>query len=364
MDALNQALSRIREDVRATHAYAVQSGAGLVKLDVMENPYRLSEDLQRQLGERLGRVALNRYPAEGTQALAAALARHAALPQEGYGLTLGNGSDELIGLLSLAVARPGAVILSPLPSFVMYGIYAQYQHLRFVGVPLTPDFELDEAAMLDAIATEQPALLYLSYPNNPTGNLWDEAVIERLVEAAPGLVVIDEAYQPFAERDAMALMQRHPQVLVMRTMSKFGLAGVRIGYLMGRRELVDEIEKLRPPFNVSVLNAEAALFALEHETVYAAQAASLRAERERVAAALQALPGVQVFPSQGNMLLVRVPDAAAVFAGLKTRGVLIKNVSGLHPLLHQCLRITIGTPEENRALLDALQATLATLNLS
>ena len=362
-DELSQALSCIREDVRQTQAYPVQSGAGLVKLDVMENPYRLPEALQQQLGERLGRVALNRYPAEGTQQLAAALARHASLPPEGYGLTLGNGSDELISLLSLAVARPGAVIMSPLPSFVMYGISAQYQHLRFVGVPLRPDFELDEAAMLDAIATERPALLYLSYPNNPTGNLWDEAVIERLIEAAPGLVVLDEAYQPFAERDGLALMQRHPRVLVMRTMSKFGLAGVRIGYLMGRRELVDQVEKLRPPFNVSVLNAEAALFALEHEAVYAEQAAGLRAERERLHAALQQLRGVQVFPSQGNMLLVRVPDAAAVFAGLKARGVLIKNVSGLHSLLQQCLRITIGTPVENQALLSALQATLIDLNL-
>jgi len=355
---LDQALARIRPDVRAAQAYAVQPSTGVVKLDVMENPYRLSPELQSALGARLGAVAINRYPAERMADLARALADHAGLP-EGCAITLGNGSDELISLLTLAVSQPGATILSPLPSFVMYGMSAQHQHLRFVGVPLrAEDFELDEAAMLTAIAEHQPALIYLSYPNNPTGNLWDAGVIERLVEAAPGLVVMDEAYQPFARGDSLALMARHPNVLVMRTMSKFGLAGVRIGYLCGAPELVNQIEKLRPPFNVSVLNTEAALFALEHAEVYAAQATELRQQRERVLAALQAMPGIAPWPSQGNMILARVNDAAATFAALKARGVLIKNVSAMHPLLANCLRITIGTPDENTRLLAELPSCL------
>ena len=359
---MNPALKVIRPDVQAAHAYVVQPSAGLVKLDVMENPYRLSLELQRQLGERLGAVAINRYPAERTQDLAQALKRHAGVPDT-CGITLGNGSDELISLVTLAIAQPGATVLSPLPSFVIYEMAARHQHLNFVGVPLrADDFELDEAAMLAAIETHQPALIYLSYPNNPTGNLWDAAAIERIVQAAPGLVIMDEAYQPFVDADAsggsLGLMARHPQVLVMRTMSKFGLAGVRIGYLVGARELVEPIEKLRPPFNISVLNAEAALFALEHADVYAAQARELRAQRERVFAALQALPGITPWPSQGNMILARVQDAAATFAALKARGVLIKNASATHPLLAQCLRITIGTPDENTRLLAELEAVL------
>ena len=358
-DRLSQALNRIRPDVRAAHAYVVQPSTGVVKLDVMENPYRLPADLQRALGERLGAVAINRYPAERTADLAAALKAHAGLP-DACGITLGNGSDELISLLTLAVSTPGAVVLSPLPSFVMYAMSAQHQHLRFVGVPLrAQDFELDEAAMLAAIAEHQPALIYLSYPNNPTGNLWSAAAIERIVEAAPGLVVMDEAYQPFASSDSLALMARHPHVLVMRTMSKFGLAGVRIGYLCGAADLVDQVEKLRPPFNVSVLNAEAALFALEHADVYAAQAAELRQQRERVFTALQGMAGISPWPSQGNMVLARVKDAAASFAALKARGVLIKNVSGMHPLLANCLRITIGTPDENTRLLAELPECLS-----
>ena len=361
MTALQATMRRVvRADIQGLQAYAVQPSAGLVKVDTMENPHRLPEALQQALGQRLGRVAINRYPAERTNDLAAALARHAGLP-EGNALMLGNGSDELISLLSLACAVPGAVFMSPLPSFVMYGLAAALQGVQFVGVPLTADFELDEAAMLAAIAQHRPALLYLAYPNNPTANLWDDAVIERLIDAVgrhQGLVVMDEAYQPFAESDSMNRLRRHDHVLVMRTMSKFGLAGVRIGYLMGRLALVSEIDKLRPPFNISVLNAEAGLFALEHADEYAAQAALIRSERERLYRALQDLPGVHPYPSQANMLLARVADAAATFAAMKQRGVLVKNVSAMHPLLANCLRITVGTADENTLTLAALRASL------
>jgi histidinol-phosphate aminotransferase len=357
--AVERALIQIRPDVRAAHAYVVQPSHGLLKLDAMENPYRLPPELQRALGERLGALALNRYPAERTAELARMLARHAGVGDD-VGVTLGNGSDELIGLLTIAVARPGATVLAPVPGFVMYEALARQQQLNFIGVPLrADDFELDEAAMLAAIDQHQPALIYLAYPNNPTATLWDAAVIERIAKAAPGLVVMDEAYQPFASANSLALMARQPNVLVMRTMSKFGLAGVRIGYLLGAAELVSQIEKLRPPYNISVLNAEAAFFALEHADVYAAQAAELRQQRERLYRALQAMPGITPWPSQGNMILARVQDAAATFAALKARGVLIKNVSALHPLLANCVRLTVGTPDENTLLLQALEACLS-----
>ncbi len=360
-DLLTATMARVvRADIQGLHAYAVQPSAGLVKVDTMENPHPLPPALQQALGERLGRVAIHRYPAERGDDLKAALAAHAGLPV-GCSLMLGNGSDELITLLSMACALPGAVFMSPLPSFVMYGLSAALQGVQFVGVPLTADFDLDESAMLAAIDQHQPAVLSLAYPNNPTGNLWDEATIDRLVDAMArhrGLVVIDEAYQPFAARDAMHRLGRQPHVLVMRTMSKFGLAGVRIGYLMGASALIAQVDKLRPPFNVSVLNAEAALFALEHADEYARQAVLIREQRERLFRALQDMPGVHPWPSQANMVLARVPDAAATFAGMKARGVLIKNVSALHPLLANCLRITVGTPDEVTLTLAALRASL------
>ncbi len=347
----------IRQDVQGMHAYAIQPSAGLVKLDAMENPHRLPQDLQRQLGERLGAVALNRYPGERVEMLRHALRRHAQVPS-GFDLMLGNGSDELISLLAMACDVPGASILAPVPGFVMYSMSAQLQGLKFVPVDLTPDFELDEEAMLAAIAEHRPSIIYLAYPNNPTANLWDDRVVERIVQAAPGLVVMDEAYQPFASRSYADRMANHEHVLLMRTLSKFGLAGVRIGYLVGPQGLIAEFDKVRPPYNISVLNCEAALFALEHAEVFEAQAAQLRAERGRLLERLGAMAPVRAWRSDANMILVRVPDARKAFEGMKARGVLIKNVSTMHPLLANCLRLTVGTPAENDQMLAALQASL------
>jgi len=358
MSTLDQRMKKvIRQDIQSMHGYAVQPSAGMVKVDMMENPFQLSAELRAELGARLADVALNRYPTERGNVLRAALAAHAGMP-EGCDIVLGNGSDELITMLSVACAVPGNVVLAPVPGFVMYQISAEMQGLEFKGVPLTADFELDLPAMLAAVREYRPALVYLAYPNNPTANLWNDAAIDAIIEAAPGLVVMDEAYQPFAARDSMTRLQRYPHVLLMRTMSKFGLAGVRIGYLMGRRELVQEVDKLRPPFNISVLNCEAALFALEHADEYARQAAIIRTERERLQVALKAIVGITPFPSEANMILVRVPDARKAFDGMKARGVLVKNIAGMHPLLANCLRLTVGTPDENTLVIDALKASL------
>jgi len=346
-----------RQDVQSMHGYAIQPSAGMVKLDAMENPHRLSPQLQAELGKRLGALALNRYPGERVNELRRALAAYARMP-EGFDIMLGNGSDELISLIAMACDVPGASILAPVPGFVMYEMSARLQGLKFVAVPLTAEFELDEAAMLGAIAEHRPSIIYIAYPNNPTANLWDDRVIDAIIEAAPGLVVMDEAYQPFARRSYIDRVARHGHVLLMRTLSKFGLAGARIGYMMGPKALIAEIDKVRPPYNISVLNCETALFALEHESVFAAQAKSLREERARIQAALARLPGVKSWPSDANMILVRVPDAQNTFDGMKSRGVLVKNVSKMHSLLANCLRLTVGTADENAQMLAALQASL------
>ena len=350
----------IRQDVQSMHAYAIQPSAGFVKLDAMENPFRLPPELQRELGERLGRVAINRYPTQCVADVIAALTTHVK-PPPGCKLMLGNGSDELISLLALACDVPGNTILAPLPGFVMYEMSAKLQGLKFVGVPLTASFELDETAMLSAIEQHRPAITYIAYPNNPTANLFDDRVVDRIVAAVgaqQGLVVFDEAYQPFSSKTWMQRMGQHEHVLVMRTLSKFGLAGVRLGYMAGAAALIDEVDKVRPPYNISVLNAEATLFALEHADEFARQAAILCEERARLQKALAAMPGVTAFPSEANMILVRVPDAKRAFEGMKQRGVLVKHIAGLHPLLADCLRLTVGTPEENTLMIDALKASL------
>jgi histidinol-phosphate aminotransferase len=365
----NKALRFIRPDVQAMHAYAVQHSVGMVKLDAMENPYTLSPELQAKLGARLGAVEVNRYPGARIDDLKNALAKYVDLPA-GLGLMLGNGSDELISLLSMACAVPNAKVLAPEPGFVMYGMSAKLQGLQYIGVPLKADFELDEAAMSAAIAQHEPAIVYIAYPNNPTANLWDADTIRRLitqVSAYGGLVVMDEAYQPFSSKSWLDEIRQHPaanaNVLLMRTLSKFGLAGIRLGYMIAPQALIYEVDKLRPPYNVSVLNAECALFALEHTEVFAQQAAVIRTEREALFKALQQMAGVTPYASEANMMVLRFSgeaDAANhAFEVLKTHKVLVKNVSKMHPLLANCLRLTIGTPDENKQLLAALQAAIS-----
>ncbi len=267
----------------------------------------------------------------------------------------------MIDLLSVACDVPGATVLAPLPGFVMYEMSARLRGLKFVGVPLTATFELDEAAMLAAIEEAQPALTYIAYPNNPTGNLFDEVIVQKIVDAVgaqDGLVVFDEAYQPFSSRTWMRKLATHEHVLILRTLSKFGLAGVRMGYLVGAAPLIEQIDKVSPPYNISALNAAATLFALEHAEVFAEQADILRRERQRLMISLRGMSGVTVFPSEANMILVRVPDSKRTFDGMKERKVLVKHIAGLHPLLANCLRLTVGAPEENTMMIQALKECL------
>jgi len=344
----------VRPEVLAMSAYHVADAAGMVKLDAMENPYPLPPALQRQLAERLARVALNRYPEPNPRALRELITRKMRVPA-GMELLLGNGSDDLIQILTLALARPGAALMYPSPTFVMYGMNATFSRMRAVPVPLREDFSFDADAFIARMREEQPALVFLAYPNNPTGVLYPEADVLRVIEAAPGVVVLDEAYHVFAGKTFMDHLPRHRNLLVLRTVSKLGLAGFRLGYLAGRPEWIGELNKVRQVYNVNVLTQAAATFVLEHLEVLEAQAAEIRAERARLHAALSAMPGLTVFPSAANFFLVRVADAARSYEALQRQGVLVRN---LHPGLANCLRVTVGTPDENRILLDALKDAL------
>ena len=351
----------VRPEIAAMTSYPVADATGLIKLDAMENPFPLPPELAAELGRRLGGVALNRYPEPRPAPLLAKLRRAMQVP-DGCELLLGNGSDEIITMLSVACARPGAKVVAPVPAFVMYRLSASFAGLEFVGVPLAESLELDLDALLTALAEHRPALVYLAYPNNPTGTLYPDDAIERVIAAARDvgcLVVIDEAYQPFAQRSWLPRAAAFDNVIVMRTLSKLGLAGVRLGYAAGAPALMAELDKVRPPYNVNVLTQAAADFLLDHLDVFDAQAALLRDERARLADALARLPGASVFPTAANFVLVRVPDAAAAFDALLAAGVLVKNVSKMHPLLAECLRLTVGTPDENRQMLAALSAALS-----
>ncbi|MDR5758279.1 histidinol-phosphate transaminase [Caballeronia sp. LZ035] len=345
----------IRPDVLAMGSYPVPDATGLIKLDAMENPWTLPADLAKALGEHLAGVALNRYPAPRPADLLAKIKRTMQVP-DACDVLLGNGSDELISMMSVACSKPGAKIVAPVPGFVMYEMSAKFAHLDFIGVPLKADFTLDADALIAAIEAHAPALVYLAYPNNPTGTLYDDADIERVITAASrSLVVIDEAYQPFAEKSWMPRAAEFDNVVVMRTVSKLGLAGIRLGYMAARPGWIMQFDKVRPPYNINVLTQATAAFLLDHLDVLDAQAAELRRQRATLAAEVAALPGMTVFPSAGNFLLVRVPDAAVAFETLLTSRVLIKNVGKMHPLLVNCVRLTVGTAEENAHMVAALK---------
>jgi histidinol-phosphate aminotransferase len=348
----------IREEIRALRSYVVPASAGMVKLDAMENPYGLPAEFRARLARLVEETLLNRYPDPEAHELKARLREALGVP-EGMDLLLGNGSDELIQMLFMAVAKPGAVVLGVEPSFVMFRRIAAFAGARYVGVDLREDFSLDIERLLAAVEQHRPAIVIVAYPNNPTGNLFDSALIERVIEAAPGLVVIDEAYHVFAGNTFLARAARHPNLVVMRTLSKLGLAGIRLGVLAGAGGWLAQLDKLRLPYNVSTLTQLIAREVLQHGgDVLTEQAEAIKLERRRLLQALRGVPGVTAYPSDANFILFRISEAERVFDGLKRRGVLIRSLHGSHHLLADCLRVTVGAPDENAAFLTALTQTL------
>ena len=347
---------RIRPEIRALAAYHVPPSGASVKLDAMENPYPWPDAAIRdEWAQALAAVGVNRYPDPRGERVVQRLRAHIELAC-GQDLLLGNGSDELIQLITLAVASPGAKVLVPEPTFVMYRMIATFCGLECIGVPLTDDFELDGPAMEAAIDAHDPAVVWLAWPNNPTGNAWPRAAVRRILERSNGLVVVDEAYQPFAQASWIDALGEHDNLLVLRTLSKLGLAGLRLGFLAGPPSVLEAVDKLRLPYNVNALTQAGVAFALDHFPRLERQAAQIRRERDALAARLAGLPGLTVYPSAANFLLLRVPAGRArpIFEGLLGEDILIKCLDGAHPRLTDCLRVTIGTPPENERLAEAL----------
>lgn len=351
-------LDWIRPEIRELSAYHVADASGLTKLDAMENPYTLDE-LTGHWPEVLASAAINRYPDPSAAQLREKLAQVMAVP-EGAATVLGNGSDELIQMLAMVVSGKDRCIMSFDPGFVMYKMIAEFVGMQYVGVPLDESFNIDMAATRAAIEQHQPAIIFIAYPNNPTGNLFSESDIKEILKIAPGMVVVDEAYHPFAQDSFMPKLVDYEQLLVMRTVSKMGLAGLRLGMLAGAPALIQEIDKVRLPYNINVLTQQAAYSALEHVDVLDAQAAIIRDEREAMLKALAAIEGVQVFPSRANFILFCLlqNDATGVFESIRNDGVLIKNMNAQTGALKNCLRVTVGKPEENAAFLAALEKAL------
>ena len=356
MSTLDDCIEKwVRPEIRAIHAYHVPDASGMIKLDAMENPYTWPTTMREAWQQRLSETDVNRYPDPAARELSERLKQALDVP-EGMEIVLGNGSDEIIQMLAMAVASPDRAIMAPEPGFVMYKMIASFVGMQYIGVPLNSDFTLDLPAMLSAIQAQQPALIFLAYPNNPTGNLFSSSEVKAILEAAEGLVVVDEAYHAFAEHSFMAELGNYPNLVVMRTLSKLGLAGLRLGLLAGPKPWLAEIDKVRLPYNINVLTQVSADFALQNAEVFAEQTAAIRADRAKLMADLESIDSLQVFPSAANFILFRTPQgrASEIFDKLKQSGILIKNLSPNGGLLNDCLRVTVGKPEENQAFIKAL----------
>lgn len=362
--------SLVRPEIQALKSYHVPNSDGLLKLDAMENPHRWPGELLTQWQECLCGAEVNRYPDPSArqlkQKLSALMALDSLAKQHGRELDilLGNGSDEIIQIIAMALAAPGRAIMAPEPSFVMYSMIATYVGMEYIGVPLAEDFELDTETFVSEIRTHQPALIFLAVPNNPTGNVFELESIERIIEASDGLVVLDEAYIAFTDSDLLELCASYDNVVVMRTLSKVGLAGLRLGFLMGEKAWLEQFEKIRLPYNINVLTQASASFAIDHYDVLQRQTRQLREERSRLHNELVLIDALEPFESEANFILVRVQGGLArpVFELMKSNGVLVKCLDGAHPMLSSCLRLTVGTAQENNSMLKALSEALEEAN--
>jgi histidinol-phosphate aminotransferase len=346
----------LREEIISMQAYEVHDSTGMVKLDAMENPYALPPGTAAQIGAAARGLALNRYPDPRALELKRVLRTVMRVPHDAD-ILIGNGSDELIQILALALAKPEAIMMSVAPSFVMYERIARYVGMRFVGVPLNRDFSLDVERLLESIDEHRPAILFLAYPNNPTGTLYDRESVLRVIDENPGLTVLDEAYHPFAQTTFMDEVAKHANLIVMRTLSKVGLAGLRLGFLVGSREWLSELDKLRLPYNVNAFSQVAAVCALRDEEGLLRQADAIRADRDAMLRQLRER-AITAFDSAANFILFKLARADEIFLALKTHGVLIKNLNNSHPMLENCLRVTVGTPDENAKFLAVLDQSL------
>jgi histidinol-phosphate aminotransferase len=354
-EPVERAVRNVKPEVRAMGGYTAPPRIETVaKLNQNENPYDLPDALKREILDAVRGQEWTRYPAYDPPDLRVKIARRFGLDPDQ--VLLGNGSNQLLYLLGSALVSPGDRVVTAPPTFSLFGIVAKIAHGRLDAIDQDADFTLDSDRLLAAVRGAR--LTFFCSPNNPTGRTIPTAFLEEVLCATEGIVVWDEAYGEFWGETALPLLERHPNLLVLKTFSKaFGLAGLRIGYLIGHPAMVSELRKVNIPYNINMVSRAAASALLDRPEWIAEQVARILAERDRLFDALRSVAGVIPFPSAANFILVRTPDSRAVFDGLKARGVLVRPVES-HPLLVNCLRVTVGKPAENDAFLDTLKTIL------
>jgi histidinol-phosphate aminotransferase len=343
----------IKPEVRKLKAYAIDETPCRIKLDAMENPFPLPEEAQVELVEAVRHVLINRYPDPSATKLKESIAELWGIGT--MRMVLGNGSDELIQAIILAFGGP---VLIPTPTFAMYELTARALSQDVISVPLGKDFSLNPDKIIKKAKTAQARIIFLASPNNPTGNRFSDEAILKILTKTNAAVVIDEAYFSFSRKTFLPVLKDHPNMIILRTLSKMGFAGLRIGLLTASQKLIDQLNKIRLPYNINALSQAVAVAALRRRDLLNMQISLLISERQRLYNALAQINGVTVYPSETNFILFRTTtNADRVYEKLKHAGILIKNVNK-PGLLRDCLRVTIGTPAENKIFLAELEKAL------
>ena len=343
--------SRIRGNVRSMSSYSVPRVECGVKLDGNESPYDVAAELEAEVFERLRLMEINRYPDPEARSVRAAVARAESFPPEG--ILLGNGSDEFIQMIVAVFTGKTGRVMVPSPTFSMYKLTSLVLGKEVVETELDGNFDIDVADAEEKIRSGDPDVIFLATPNNPTGNSFSEDRVLGIVERSGGVVVVDEAYFDFSGKSYVPLVEKHENLMVMRTMSKTGFAGARLGTLFAAPALAAEVNKARMPYNVNSFSQAVMSLALERPEAVREKVDLVLAERRRLGEELSRMDGLAVYPTDANFFLVEVDDAGFVFGELVKKGVLVRRFES-PARLRNCLRITVGTREENESLLSAL----------
>jgi histidinol-phosphate aminotransferase len=342
----------LRSDIKNIDAYHVPVSKDMIKLDAMESPFGVPEDLKVEFLKCIEQSEVNRYPEADPSPLKGTLRSLMDIPDE-FGILLGNGSDELIQLLALACSKDD-LIMSFEPSFVMYELVSKYVNLEYFGVQLDSNFDINLSDALLIIEREKPKIIFIAYPNNPTGNCFDYDAIIEIIKSTNSMVILDEAYYAYSDKSFLSEISNFPNLLVLRTISKIGFAGLRLGLLIGDQETIAQLNKLRLPYNINALTQTSANFLLQDKQRIINNAQIIIEERRRLAHELSLFSKFKVYPSQTNFILVHSEDAHSLHTALKENGILIKGFPK-GSKLSDFIRISVSEPVENNILLDAIR---------
>jgi len=330
-----------------------------IRLDANENPFRLQEPLKKKLLEEMGKIDFNRYPVAGSPGLRERFADYFGVDRDM--IMLGNGSDELIQILCLALKGNINGVLVPSPTFAMYKIIAVNTGNQVVEVPLDSNFDLDTKSILGKMQKNFPALVFLSYPNSPTGNLFSCAKIESILQKTCGVVVVDEAYAAFAGETLVPLLKKYDNLIILKTLSKLGMASMRLGFIIGNKDIIAELDKVRLPYNINSLSQIAADFFLDYQMEFAYQVKEVVESREDLYLALKQIEGIKPYPSRANFIYFScIFDSNRIYAHLTAEGIYVKNLNK-PPQMTNCMRVTVGNLEENAAFIEALKSGISKL---